>query len=186
MIKKQTAVTWALAAIMTLAFAPAGYAQNQPATAAKSAPATAAASGEKAVPVNNALCPVSGEPKEGKGVNVTYKGHVVMLCCKGCVKKFNANPDAYLKKAMEGKKTTSKKQDKESSAKKSSKESAAAQDVKNAHCPISGKAIGSMGEGVAVVHNGEKVTLCCAGCKKKFEADPDKYTQAAMADTKRP
>lgn len=32
----------------------------------------------------------------GPPIDVKYKGRTVRLCCKSCVKKFNANPDKYL------------------------------------------------------------------------------------------
>lgn len=52
-----------------------------------SKPKAAAAPGEK-------LCPVSGEVIEDP-VIVQYQGKDVELCCKGCEKKFLANPTAY-------------------------------------------------------------------------------------------
>ena len=44
-------------------------------------------------------CPVSGEALGSNGpiVNATYKGRTIPLCCKSCLKKFNANPQKYLK-----------------------------------------------------------------------------------------
>ena len=44
-------------------------------------------------------CIVTGDPlggDNGPPVSVTYKGQVIKLCCKSCVKKFNANPEKYL------------------------------------------------------------------------------------------
>lgn len=32
----------------------------------------------------------------GDPIDVNYKGRLVRLCCKSCVKKFNANPQKYL------------------------------------------------------------------------------------------
>lgn len=32
----------------------------------------------------------------GPPIDVTYKGRKVRLCCKSCVKKFNANPEKYV------------------------------------------------------------------------------------------
>lgn len=32
----------------------------------------------------------------GPPIDVNYKGRKVRLCCKSCVKKFNANPDKYM------------------------------------------------------------------------------------------
>jgi len=47
-------------------------------------------------------CPVSGEKlgegDMGKPVSLRYKGRTVQLCCKMCVKKFEADPAAYLAK----------------------------------------------------------------------------------------
>ena len=33
----------------------------------------------------------------GAPIEITYKGRVVRLCCKGCVKKFNKEPEKYVK-----------------------------------------------------------------------------------------
>lgn len=41
-----------------------------------------------------------------------------------------------------------------------------------ATCPVSGEVLGEMGEPVQLLSNGRDVRLCCAGCIKKFEADP--------------
>jgi YHS domain-containing protein len=42
-------------------------------------------------------------------------------------------------------------------------------------CPVSDQPLGSMGKPVKVVVKGRTVFLCCAGCKKKLLANPDKY-----------
>jgi YHS domain-containing protein len=42
-------------------------------------------------------------------------------------------------------------------------------------CPVSDQPLGSMGKPVKVVVKGRPVFLCCAGCKKAFLADPEKY-----------
>lgn len=42
-------------------------------------------------------------------------------------------------------------------------------------CPVSGEALGAMGEPVQVVVEGRDVKLCCAGCQKRLEADSAKY-----------
>ena len=46
-------------------------------------------------------CPVTGDPlggDKGPPIAVTYKGNTIMLCCKSCVRKFNANPEKYAPK----------------------------------------------------------------------------------------
>jgi len=42
-------------------------------------------------------------------------------------------------------------------------------------CPVTDQPLGSMGKPVKMVVKGRTVFLCCAGCKKKLLADPDKY-----------
>lgn len=42
-------------------------------------------------------------------------------------------------------------------------------------CPVTDAPLGSMGAPVKVTVKGRTVFLCCAGCKKKLFADPDKY-----------
>jgi len=44
-------------------------------------------------------------------------------------------------------------------------------------CPVSGQSLGSMGKPVKVEVKGRTVFLCCAGCKKRLLADPDKYVK---------
>jgi hypothetical protein len=44
-------------------------------------------------------CIVTGDTlggDNGPPVSVTYKGQTIKLCCKACVRKFNANPEKYL------------------------------------------------------------------------------------------
>ncbi len=50
-----------------------------------------------------------------------------------------------------------------------------AEEVNNTLCPVSGKPIGSMGEGVSHTYNGKTYKLCCAGCIKSFKENPDDY-----------
>lgn len=42
-------------------------------------------------------------------------------------------------------------------------------------CPVSDEPLGSMGVPIKVTAKGQEVFLCCKGCQKDFEADPDKY-----------
>ena len=47
--------------------------------------------------------------------------------------------------------------------------------VNNTVCPVSGKPIGSMGEGVTSTYQGKTYRLCCGGCASQFKADPEKF-----------
>jgi hypothetical protein len=43
-------------------------------------------------------------------------------------------------------------------------------------CPVSGDKLGSdMGPPYVFVYKGQQVKLCCSGCKKDFDKNPDKY-----------
>jgi len=50
-----------------------------------------------------------------------------------------------------------------------------AEEINNTLCPVSGKQIGSMGDGVSHTYNGKTYKLCCAGCIKLFKENPDEY-----------
>jgi len=55
-------------------------------------------------------CPVSGEKlgEMGQPFTFTYKDQEVKLCCKGCQKDFDKNPDKYLKLIRAADKTAQK------------------------------------------------------------------------------
>jgi YHS domain-containing protein len=42
-------------------------------------------------------------------------------------------------------------------------------------CLVSGEKLGSMGEPVVMVHQGQEIKFCCKSCKPDFEKDPAKY-----------
>jgi YHS domain-containing protein len=46
------------------------------------------------------LCPVTGE-KMTKDAYYDYNGERVYFCCKGCIEKFKADPEKYMKKMKE-------------------------------------------------------------------------------------
>lgn len=48
--------------------------------------------------ISNKTCPVMGEDVDASVQTVEYKGKVYGFCCKKCVKKFQDNPEKYLKK----------------------------------------------------------------------------------------
>jgi hypothetical protein len=55
------------------------------------------------------LCPVSDEElgTMGPPIKLTVKGEPLFICCKGCEKKVNADPDKYLAKVAQLKKAKS-------------------------------------------------------------------------------
>jgi YHS domain-containing protein len=62
--------------------------------------AAEAAAGSPTTQVNNKICPVSNEEVGSGGMAphpVTHKGKTYQLCCMGCEKDFNKDPDKYIK-----------------------------------------------------------------------------------------
>lgn len=54
--------------------------------------------------------------------------------------------------------------------------------VGNKVCPVSGEAIGSMGDAFKVQHDGKEYNLCCKMCVKDFKKNPDKYIKIVEAE----
>ncbi len=42
-------------------------------------------------------------------------------------------------------------------------------------CIVSGEPLGSMGEPIVIVHEGQEIKFCCDACPPRFEEDPAKY-----------
>lgn len=42
-------------------------------------------------------------------------------------------------------------------------------------CIVSDEELGSMGDPVVFVHNGQQIKVCCDECRPAFEKDPAKY-----------
>lgn len=48
-------------------------------------------------------------------------------------------------------------------------------------CPVSGEKLGEMGAPYTFTYQNQEVKLCCSGCKKKFDKDPEKYVKIIRA-----
>lgn len=42
-------------------------------------------------------------------------------------------------------------------------------------CIVTGAELGSMGDPVVIVHEGQEVKFCCSHCTPKFKENPEKY-----------
>jgi YHS domain-containing protein len=42
-------------------------------------------------------------------------------------------------------------------------------------CIVSGEKLGSMGDPISIVHEGQEIKFCCDSCPPKFKKDPEKY-----------
>jgi YHS domain-containing protein len=47
-------------------------------------------------------------------------------------------------------------------------------------CAVSGEKLGSMGEPIRIVHQGQEVKFCCKDCVKEFEANPEEFMLKIM------
>ena len=54
-----------------------------------------------------------------------------------------------------------------------------------ATCPVSGEKLGEMGKPFSFVYKDQEVKLCCKGCKKDFDKNPDKYVAKIRAADKK-
>lgn len=52
-------------------------------------------------------------------------------------------------------------------------------------CPVSGEKLGEMGKPVIFTHQDQEVKLCCKGCKKDFDKNPEKYLKLIRAADKK-
>jgi hypothetical protein len=52
-------------------------------------------------------------------------------------------------------------------------------------CPVSGEKLGEMGKPYIFTYKDQEVKLCCNGCKKDFDKDPEKYMKLIRAADKK-
>jgi len=77
-----------------------------------------------------------------------YNGKTYYFCMEGCKEKFVKEPAKYVN-ADENKVT----------------------------CPVSGSTFNKSDAFGSMEYNEKTYYFCCAGCKEKFEKDPEKYTK---------
>lgn len=99
---------------------------------------------------DTAVDPVCGMKIKKSDAKATYEhnGKTYYFCMEGCKEKFVKNPDNYIKE--DGEKVT---------------------------CPVMGHEIEKSKAAGSTEYNGKTYYFCCAGCKAKFEKDPEKYTK---------
>jgi hypothetical protein len=52
-------------------------------------------------------------------------------------------------------------------------------------CPVSGEKLGEMGSAFVFIYQEQEVKLCCKGCKKDFDKNPEKYIALIRAADKK-
>jgi hypothetical protein len=93
-----------------------------------------------------------GSPEMGEPVNYFWRNRLARLCCKGCIKDLNAEPDKYIAKL-----------DGAIIAKQRNK-------CPLQTCVVSGQTLGSMGEPVETIVANRLARLCCVDCLPKLKA----------------
>jgi hypothetical protein len=143
------------------------------------------------------LCPVQKNRlgTMGTPVKVLLKGKPVFLCCTGCVKDAEADPEKTLAAAAETKQGDGKTPAPALSADRAAKTKAnlallGEEDRKLAeaqkYCAVlRNSVLGLMGKPVKVVIEGRPVFLCCPNCEVDAKADPDKTLKTAEEQKKR-
>ncbi len=126
----------------------------------------------------NSMCPIGGEEIDPEGGTVEFNGQEVGFCCAKCEGKFKAWDDgkkeAFIAKAMAaGPGDKSHKGMKKMDGMK--KVSSWTGPYTLNTCPVSGEALGGMGDPIIKMVDGREVRLCCKKCVGKFEANKEKY-----------
>lgn len=138
-----------------------GKFEADPAAYVKGVDAQIIAQQVKHYPLTTCIVGGSDLNKNGEPIQLVVNNRLVQLCCAGCKDKLEADPAAFLAKLDEA---------------------VIAQQSKGyalKECPVSGETLGE--KTTDLIIGNRLVKLCCAGCKKKVEANPAKVF--AMLDS---
>ena len=120
------------------------------------------------------------EPLGGMGqpIKLLVDGKPLFLCCKGCIKKVQSEPEKYLAMVYKAASpasvvATNTEQVRPGVFKVSDadKRFIAAQKK----CPVMDEPLDAMGGPYKVNADGKAIYICCPGCAKKIAAEPQKY-----------
>ncbi len=108
---------------------------------------------------NQEKCPVMGG-KIDRELYADHEGQRVYFCCRGCEKKFAADPAGYIARMKAAGVTPAE-------APKAQTE-----------CPVMG---GKIDRKYFADHEGRRIYFCCPDCKTEFRAEPRKYLDKLKA-----
>lgn len=134
--------------------------ENPAAMPAPTADHPAAAPGKDGAVIEQTTCPVMQGNPINKNIFVDYKGRRIYFCCPACPPAFNKDPEKYLKILDAGKNNSS------------AVPAPAAEQVANTVCPVMG---GPVNPELYAEVNGRKIFVCCKGCIKTIQDNPEKY-----------
>lgn len=120
---------------------------------------------KSAPPAKQVYCPIMTRTEVGSDAEVVeWQGVKIGLCCDTCVRKFRAEPEAYLLPELlpqlKGKELPKRK-------------------TEQVYCPVTRDKVVSSKD-PSTEYKGVKVYFWNTGAKKKFEADPAKYADPKL------
>ena len=135
-------------------------------------------------------CPVMDEPLGGMGepLKVHAEGKAIYICCAGCAKKIQAEPAKYLAALAKQGVTAPALQAADGNVVQAGGEevrpgvfkvaaSERAYVAAQKLCPVMDEPLNGMGGPYRVNVEGRAVYICCPGCAKKLQSDPQGYLQ---------
>ncbi|WP_390621597.1 hypothetical protein [Roseimaritima sediminicola] len=186
-----------------------GAVESNPAKYVSGRPEVTVASATKAdadTIARQKVCPVMDEPLGSMGtpVKVSVGDKPIFLCCKGCVKKIQAEPAKYLARVYgnpaggsPNATATPAAAVKADAASQSAVVPAGTEAVRagvfkvsgadkpfiaaQKKCPVMDEPLDAMGGPYKVHAAGRAIYICCPGCAKRIAADPQKYLKALEA-----
>ena len=153
---------------------PAKYAAGRPEITV-----TSATQADAALIATQKVCPVMDEPLGGMGnpIKVMVGDKPIFLCCKGCIKKIQAEPAKYLAMVYgdvdQAYVPAGTEQVREGIFKVVAADAPFIAAQKR--CPVMDEPLDAMGGPYKVNAAGKAIYICCPGCAKKIAAEPQKY-----------
>ncbi len=118
----------------------------------------------------------------GTPIKVEVEGRDVFICCEGCRERLVAAPEKYFAvldaKDSDLLSAEERQAIEEALATLSEKDRELAR--RQLYCPVAEFRLGSMGTPIKVDVNGQRIFICCEGCRKQLAAEPKKYTAIAQ------
>ncbi|MDR3528923.1 MAG: heavy metal translocating P-type ATPase [Rhizomicrobium sp.] len=121
------------------------------------------------------VCGMTPNPENAiiKGNDAHYKGAHYIFCSISCRDKFQADPEKYVSSPVHG-------GGGHAVTGGGTAEPAATERAKDPVCGMTPFKAVAKAKGNTLTHQGTEYFFCCAGCKAKFEAEPEKYLSSPV------
>lgn len=161
--------------VNTIRANPAKYAAGRPEITV-----TTSTAADSAAIAAQKVCPVMDEPLGGMGtpIKVMIGNKPIFLCCKGCIKKIQAEPAKYLAMVYGGQSQQNTLAAVGEPVRANVFKVTAADApyiAAQKKCPVMDEPLDGMGGPYRVNANGKAIYICCPGCAKKIAAEPQRY-----------